>query len=237
MRFNWLRNIKEELFLAEINRTSIGKSYILNVLCHYCIGLALFIAVTISLVPIIVSAIADHLVSLYYYIKDYKKNRIKAIRIKARMLEYEEELINEGLLYLMDHQNGRVLVQNDFYYHSVNDFVKHFIKSYRNGYNTHSLSNETLYCNIGRRRSLGDIYKLCKHYIPKTTLEKVIKAVIIYTQDGTFSHQRCSTIQKYVFHTDSAYNNPKDITEYGRYIDINNYSQAITWQDIVDIYK
>lgn len=86
---------------------------------------------------------------------------------------------------------------------TLKDFLVKFFKVYNDEKNTIYVSNKTTQTTAGRRRSLGDIYKLCKYYFPDCTLREVV--VLLYTtlpatiRDG-FRTSYCTTIKKRVWY-------------------------------------
>lgn len=80
----------------------------------------------------------------------------------------------------------------------------------------------------GRRRSMGDIFMICKYYYPSTTLTKVVKYLYgeyqIMTVGGSIF---CGTVKKRVFRPDySKHNHLEYIDEYGNYP--KNYEEMLS---------
>jgi len=107
---------------------------------------------------------------------------------------------------------------------SLNNFLRDFfIKN--NNYTTYWGINQI--CDPGRRRSLGDIYLICKYYFPGVTIEQVIKHLIKQLKKGHIGASYCNTIHKYVFHTQNTNWEKSARTEY------NN----LNFKDILEIYE
>lgn len=49
------------------------------------------------------------------------------------------------------------------------------------------------------RRSVVDIYRLCKYYFPKTKLEEVYKTLDLLIKDGYLRKWRCHVLKKIVY--------------------------------------
>lgn len=89
-------------------------------------------------------------------------------------------------------------------------FLVNFFQDYNNEKNTIYTNDKTVQTTPGRRRSLGDIYKLCKYYFPDCTLRQVL--VLLYTTLPTvltngFRSSYCSTIRKRVWYYDTGNSN------------------------------
>ena len=112
-------------------------------------------------------------------------------------------------------QQGNLVLQ--YYVHpdkqSLNSFIVQFLRSHRNQYNTVD-TNGNFVCDKHRRRSAGDIYRICKTYYPHCTFEDVMKILIQNCIDVNIGASRCSTIHKFVFHCDSYHFEPKGSVEY-----------------------
>ncbi len=98
MKFEWLNKLKDDV-LTVTKDTWVDKCFILNIILHYFGVIIIFISSTICIIPIILSAIVDHICTLYCYIRDYrgKKHRIKAIR--DIMSKYEQQFTIRRVIY------------------------------------------------------------------------------------------------------------------------------------------
>ena len=54
---------------------------------------------------------------------------------------------------------------------------------------------------MGKRRSLGDIYKICKYYFPEITLKELMKLLYVdLIAIAGFRSSKCSQIRKRVWY-------------------------------------
>lgn len=85
---------------------------------------------------------------------------------------------------------------------TVEEFVLTFFKVYSNERRTIYVNTKTVQTEAGRRRSLGDIYLICKYYYPETTLKVIVDLLFLKlpkTLSG-FRSSYCSIIHKRVFY-------------------------------------
>lgn len=90
---------------------------------------------------------------------------------RTSLKEFEKDLLKEGLIRL------KPFFKKDLKGVSLKDFIKRFLRDYNNSTEIESVhvDTEEQQCQRGRRRSGGDIFRLCKYYYPKCTLEDVLK--------------------------------------------------------------
>lgn len=86
---------------------------------------------------------------------------------------------------------------------TVEEFLIKFFKAYNAEKNTIYVDDRTVQTTVGRRRSLGDIYKLCKYYYPNITLKEIL--VFLYKTlpaklNPGFRTSYCTTIKKRVWY-------------------------------------
>lgn len=84
---------------------------------------------------------------------------------------------------------------------NLNSFISNFFKEYV--YNCITMDKTERYiCGINRRRSLHDLYLICKNYFPECTFEDVLKTVINMTKNYTpsLNYSFCRDVNKYVFY-------------------------------------
>lgn len=136
---------------------------------------------------------------------------------------------------ILDNHEKRLFSGEPFYklegfanpHDSLEDFVKSFVLSYRHHYCTiNALGN--IICYPGKRRSIGDIFLICKYYYPGCTLQQVLGILVGLLEDNKISGGWCSTINKFVFHYDSS--------NYG----IDNrveYDSNIKFRDVVNYFN
>lgn len=84
---------------------------------------------------------------------------------------------------------------------TVKMFLKTFFTEYNREYSTRHL-NKRLQCHLGRRRSLGDLYRIVKHYYPKATLKEVLRVLYVELPEELkgFRISFCSEIKRKVFY-------------------------------------
>ena len=70
---------------------------------------------------------------------------------------------------------------------------------YYNRLNATLYLDDKLQCYSDRRRSIGDIYLICKYYYPNITIIDIIKTLSKLIDYGVLHSSRCNQIQKYVF--------------------------------------
>lgn len=105
---------------------------------------------------------------------------------------------------------------------TVDEFLVKFFKTYNVEKNTIYVDDKQLQTIAERRRSLGDIYKICKYYYPDVSLKEVLsllyKKLPTMITDG-FRTSYCSTINKRVWYysagDDNAQINQTYKDEYG----------------------
>lgn len=85
---------------------------------------------------------------------------------------------------------------------SPTEFLVKFFTKWNNEKDTLFVENKSVQTDTGRRRSIGDIYRIMQHYYPDITLEEVTR--ILYQElpekVERFRSSYCSTINKRVFY-------------------------------------
>lgn len=110
---------------------------------------------------------------------------------------------------------------------TLEEFLIRFFKRDNNEKNTIYVDDKTVYTTPGRRRSLGDIFKICKYYFPQCTLHQVL--VLLYTTlptrlTGGFRTSYCSTIHKRVW-----YYSPGDGNTVANEGTQDEYGHLVSW--------
>lgn len=109
----------------------------------------------------------------------------------------------------------------------LDSFILDFMIDYNTRFDTYD-HNGWYICGTDRRRSLGDIYLICKGYYPDCTIEDIFKILIRMLEDGTISGSYCNTIHKFVFYTASHHNN----------FDVKvEYKEGIKFKQLLELYK
>ena len=93
---------------------------------------------------------------------------------------------------------------------SLKDFLIKFFKDYNENKNTIYVDDKSIQTDTGRRRSLGDIFRICKYYYPECTLKDIL--ILLYREipiiiTRGFRTSYCSTIKKRVWYYDNNDNN------------------------------
>ena len=229
MYFKTLNKLKEELLM----RDSSGEtnSFLFSLFFTQIIILLVGVG-SISAFPfVLIWAIIDHIITgtinLYKYIRygNVKKKRIK--EVKSIIQEHGNKLLLADRGYILKHN-----VDNKPYHHdkllTLRSFIFDFLWDLNSIYNTYDHLNQHMICNTRRRRSLGDIFLICKHYYPDCTIEDVLTILIKLLNEKDIFASWCTTINKYVFHTDSRNWNRNDKTEYHKDLKFN---------ELIEIYK
>lgn len=86
---------------------------------------------------------------------------------------------------------------------TLEDFLIKFFKTYNREKDTIFVETKEVQTNAGRRRSLGDMYKICKYYFPDTTLRDML--ILLYRRlplvlTNGFRTSYCNTIRKRVWY-------------------------------------
>lgn len=84
---------------------------------------------------------------------------------------------------------------------TLEQFLVKFFKEYNNERNTIFVESRATQTEMGKRRSLGDIYKICKYYFPEITLKELMQLLYVdlMSMEG-FRSSKCSQIRKRVWY-------------------------------------
>lgn len=125
-------------------------------------------------------------------------------------------------------------------------FLIGFFSQYNNTLNTVSVQYpEFILTNTHRRRSLGDVYKICKYYFPNCTLSEVVDCLYnkLFDEDPAFNSSICNDIKKRVFFLNSYSNKHYEeqaIDEYGNsclYYKLAVLDNSIEWWNLISSEK
>ena len=85
---------------------------------------------------------------------------------------------------------------------NLKSFLKQFLSSYNFTLKTVYVSNGQVQCDVARRRSLGDIFMICKNYFPECNLHEVIQLLYVDLPEemSNLGSIICSTIHKRVWY-------------------------------------
>lgn len=183
----------------------------------------IFVFAVFAIIPFIMAHYIIKITQLFYIIYTHKKKqREKEKRkkdISIMFKNYEQELLSKNVLfYLKGYFFDETL--------NLNDFIYRFITFLNNNYNTYK-KEDVLICRAGRRRSLGDIFLICKTYYPDCTIEDVVKVLINLCETQKIAGSRCLDIHKFVFHKQSSVYSSHHPVE---------YSDKYLFEDIVEAY-
>lgn len=228
MYFKKLDELKEGLLTDLDNRSS--RAFLLNLIITAFLGMLIGSASIICIIPVFILGVIDHIISgtinLYKFIKygNLKKKRIK--EVKAIIQEHGNKLLLADKKYLLQSiSDGSVYILPK--HHTLRHFIFDFLYNLNYQYNTYDL-NYNFICYTRKRRSLGDIFLICKNYYPECTIEEVLTILIKLLHEKDLYASYCNTINKYVFHTDSNHWNRNDKTEYHKDLKFN---------ELIEIYK
>ncbi len=109
---------------------------------------------------------------------------------RTSLREFEKDLLREGILRLkpLNKKYIKDLELGEFIYKLLSDYNNRIITVFTN--------TEELQTDIKKRRSAGDIFRICKHYYPKCTLEGVLTALDEMSGDDGVTSSICYQIHK-----------------------------------------
>lgn len=118
------------------------------------------------------------------------KNRGRRTSIER----FEKDLIELGLLRIGS------IKKNDLKETNIKDFIINFIKTYNINHGTYNILTKSIQCDRGRRRSSGDIFRVCKYYYPNCSFIEVLKTIdTIMFGKYSIKSSICTTIWKRVY--------------------------------------
>jgi len=112
---------------------------------------------------------------------------------KTSLKRFEQDLIELGLLRLTG------VAKKNLKEKDIHIFIENFLKCYNKVYNTINTKTRKLQTMANRRRSAGDIFRLCKYYFPNCTFVEVLKSLSLTTLKVGYCSSICSTIHKRVY--------------------------------------
>jgi len=148
-------------------------------------------------------------IALKKFLKEQKEKETILNNVELALNKYGDSLLKKhGTYHLLVHNNDIALY----------GFLLKFFKEYNDVYKTYNKSNKIV-CNTGKRRSLGDLYLICKNYFPNCTTYQVFKELIKLSNNNKISYSRCSTINKYVFYENIYNHNDSSSNSHVEYFD------------------
>lgn len=132
---------------------------------------------------------------------------------------YEKELLKDANYYHLD----KYVLNREL---DLKTFIKNFVREYSKQHTTYH--DMRFICDRNRRRSLGDIFLICRCYFPNCTLKEVLGYLIELLENSEIYGSYCSTIEKYVFHyqTRTYYTDQKV-----------EYSEDLKFKDFIKYYE
>lgn len=212
----FLKKLNESLPESNLSHIPI-LHYMFNILVLFFLGFAGFILGILSLIfAPIYSALSLINIIIKYDYEIKSKDTLKNI-----LPNWAKELHLNAPYYKLD--TTRVLVKNK----ALDSFILDFMIDYNDRFDTITHYGGIV-CYTGKRRSLGDIYLICKGYYPDCTIEDVFKILIRMLEDGTINGSYCNTINKFVFYNSSSHNN----------FDVKvEYKEGIKFKQLLELYK
>ncbi len=107
---------------------------------------------------------------------------------------------------------------------SLQTFLEKFFDVWNEEKNTIFADNREVQTPCGKRRSLGDIFMICRYYYPTCTLGEVVKllyAILPKSMSTGFRSSHCYDTKKRMF-----YFNPNDATGYFNSSEKDEYGHA-----------
>jgi len=151
-------------------------------------------AMAVFLLPVfILMCILNAPYAFYLWVLElpYFKNKY----IKKELLIYEAKL-NKEVFYDLRSSPTLILVHVPT---TCELFLRKFFTEYNNKYYTYGICTDELICDRSRRRTVHDLYLICKGYYSDVTLNDVLKILIGFVNEGFIGVSKCGDINKYVF--------------------------------------
>ena len=146
-----------------------------------------------------------------------QKQKHKELKILSGQISEERDIRIQGVLKKREE--------------TLEEFLIKFFTKWNIEKNTIYVDNEKIQTQSKRRRSLGDIYKICKYYYPRCTLRQV--AVLLYSTLSKkvpgFRSSYCWTINKRVWYKGdhTGFYNKTQEDEYGM--------STKDWEDLLNV--
>ena len=130
-------------------------------------------------------------------------------RTHSSLKRFEEELLENGLLRIGTIKKEVATTM------SIENFIVKFLKEWNNYHGTYNVDTNRRQTSSGRRRSSGDIFRICKYYYPNCRFKKIIKLVSSLPYNHGIDTMICSTINKRVFFRSTSidYHSQKPVTK------------------------
>jgi len=112
---------------------------------------------------------------------------------RTSLREFEKDLLKEPKLRL------KPFMKKNIKDHSLKDFIWKFIRDFNERIATVYVDSEEEQTPEGKRRSAGDIFRICKYYYPNCTFEEVLIELDSIEEGERIKSQMCRAINKRVF--------------------------------------
>lgn len=201
--------------------------FIVNILISYFASILLFLVGQLLIIPAIILWILE----LIFRKVSFKRK----VNVNKVMLSWQNKLLvdvkyNLKLNNPFDKINR---IDNDFIIDpnmSLKTFITKFIIYYNDNYDTYCVSGNywNFICDTSKRRSLEDIFLICRNYYSTCTTVDVLKALINLIEEKRISGSRCNTINKFVFYNQRGNSDLTGKVEYGT---------ELTFKELIEYYK
>lgn len=120
--------------------------------------------------------------------------------MKDKFKKLEQKIIEsyDGELTLST-ANGLFRLEIDSSKVTLSEFIHSFLYHYNNTFPTCD-KNKKVTTPTGKRRSLGDIYMICRSYFPDVTLKDVLRVLCFITESRGYRSSYCYQINKRVWY-------------------------------------
>ncbi len=206
-------------FLGIEDKGFIDKLLSVKVILLICLA-TLAIPILIIILPFVfILSLTNNILNLFQWL--YRKY-FKPNFILKEIKEYQKELDKQNLLYLSEHFKSDSFLGID-----LKRFIKDFLYSYNKSNTTRSCPYGYQQCDRNRRRSLGDIYRICKYYYPNITLLQVLKVLIDLLNSRKIGTCFCGTIRKQVYYTNNMEQYDGSTMEWGSKLTLKSLKENI----------
>ena len=217
---NWLEDLQREHFI--FNNYKWGRIFpIFNLILTIFVILSIFSISIIALPFLIIMYSIKGICNFKRQIIEFKSfiKSLIPVNIGKIIDNYEKKLLKDANYYHLD----KYVLNREL---DLKTFIKNFVREYSKQHTTYH--DMRFICDINRRRSLGDIFLICRCYFPTCTLKEVLGYLIELLEDGEIYGSYCSTINKYVFHYQTnTYYNDQPV----------EYSEDLKFKDFVKYYE
>ncbi len=170
-----------------------NKFITLRILASMLLGLFMFLY-NLTLLPFLFFlSTLDWILEGINYVYNIRKRMVKKNKIGKALIEYGNSF-KDDTYSLKGYKHDTDL--------DLAIFVLFFITDFRNRFETLNKFDNVI-CSRNRRRSVGDIYLITKHYYPNCKFEEVLQILIKYALNKDISGSYCTTIDKFVFYNRS----------------------------------